>query len=169
MKSEILRFVAGGVLALVSTYIGLMVKRGYAEKVKFYKDLVEFCGVFKGELSFSMPTVTDFCTKYVKDKKGKWVDVVKEYQTDLTTKGKFDRDLDKWEVLHLKKEEKSEILHFLHGIGKTSLTEQISFVDKCNSAFASRLKQAEEDMKKKGSMYFKLFALLGVALLVILG
>ena len=85
MKSEILRFVAGGVLALVSTYIGLMVKRGYGEKVKFYKDLVEFCGVFKGELSFSMPTVTDFCTKYVKDKKGKvYTD---EIGLNITAKG----------------------------------------------------------------------------------
>ena len=92
-----------------------------------------------------------------------------QYIADLQKEGKFSRDVENWTIAHLKKEEKSEVLTFLNGLGKTPTKEQISFVEKGEEIFKARLKNAEENEKKKGNMFFKLFVLLGVALMVIVG
>lgn len=167
--NEIARLVAGGILALVSAYLGYMVKSTFKEKVNFYKDMTALCDSFKRELSFSKPTLTAFLTGHIKDKKGKSADLVCEYLTALKEKGKFEKDLDKWDFAHLKRDEKQELLFFFNGLGTTALKEQLSHLDKCEMTFKSRQAQKEDELKKKGNMYFKLFVLFGIALLVILG
>lgn len=167
--SDFLRLIAGGILALVSSYIGLLVKNGYKENTRLFKDLVDFADGFKRELSFEKTSVIDFCTTFKEGKKSKISDLLDQYIADLQKEGKFSRDVEHWTLAHLKKEEKSEVLTFLNGLGKTPTKEQISFVEKGEEIFKARLKNAEENEKKKGNMFFKLFVLLGVALMVIVG
>ena len=88
---------------------------------------------------------------------------------ELKRVGQFSRDIEKWEVAHLKKDEKQELLAFLSELGKSPTGEQISLAEKCGESFRARLIKAQELEKKKGNMYFKLFVLLGVALMVIVG
>ena len=167
--SDFLRLIAGGLLALVSSYIGILVKNGYKEKTRIYKDLVLFTEEFKRDLSFQKTALTDFCTSFADGKKSKIKELLQEYVDELKKAGQFSRDADKWSLAHLKKDEKEEVLTFLNGLGKTPTAEQISFVERSGERFKERLKQAEENEKKKGNMFFKLFVLLGIALMVIVG
>lgn len=166
---DFLRLIAGGLLALVSSYIGLLVKNGYKENTRLFKDLVAFADEFKRELSFEKTSLISFCTAFKEGKKSKITELLDQYIVELKSEGQFSRDVDKWTLAHLKKEEKSEVLTFLNGLGKTPAKEQIAFVEKNESLFKTRLKQAEENEKKKGNMFFKLFVLLGIALMVIVG
>lgn len=166
---DFLRLIAGGILALVSSYIGILVKRGYKENTALYKDLVEFVDLFKRELSYQKPTLIDFCTNFSQGKKSKIAILLEEYVAELKRVGQFSRDIEKWEVAHLKKDEKQELLAFLSELGKSPTGEQISLAEKCGESFRARLIKAQELEKKKGNMYFKLFVLLGVALMVIVG
>ena len=166
--SDILRIVAGGLLALISSYIGLLVKRGYAEKVAFYKGMADFLSELKSDLSLMKTPITEFVDKYTAGRKGKAVCLVKEYATDLKTNGKFDRDLDKWDCCHLNRVEKEEILGLFASLGKTDLKEQKLIIDKYEKAMKDRLNRAEDNLKKKGNMYFKLLVLLGIAIMVVL-
>ena len=167
--SDFLRLIAGGIIALVSSYVGILVKNGYKDNTKLYKDLIEFCDLYKGELSYEKATLIDIISRFCANKKGKTADIFKEYAKDMQSSGQFFRDVEKWNVAHLKKEQKQEILDFLNGLGKSGTTEQMSFVNKHLESFSKRKKQAEEDEKKKGNMFFKLFVLLGIALMVIVG
>ena len=166
---DFLRLIAGGILALVSSYIGFMVKNGYKENTKLMKDLVFFCDEFKRELSYQKTSVIDFCNKFKKNKKSKICDLLEEFVSQLESAGQFSKDIDKWNLAHLKTQEKQEILTFFNGLGKTPTNEQISFVEKSGALFKERQKQGEENEKKKGNMFFKLFVLLGVAIMVIVG
>lgn len=160
---------AGGLLALVCSYIGILVKNGYKENTILYKDLTEFCDSFKRELTYQKTAVIDFCTNFAVGRKGKIKGLLDEYVDELKREGQFSRDSEKWTLAHLKKDEKQEVINFLSGLGKTPQNEQISFVEKSGELFKSRRTMAEEKEKKKGNMFFKLFVLLGVALMVILG
>jgi stage III sporulation protein AB len=166
---DFLRLIAGGILALVSSYIGVIVKNGYRENTKLIKDLVLFCEEFKRELSYQKTSVIDFCNKFKEGKKSKISDLIEEYVKQLESVGQFSMDIDKWNLAHLKNSEKQEVLAFLNGLGKSPTEEQISFVERNCALFKDRQKQAEENEKKKGNMFFKLFVLLGVAIMVIVG
>lgn len=48
--SEILRLVAGGLLALIACYIGVLIKRRYAKRVTFFKSACEFSSCLATEL-----------------------------------------------------------------------------------------------------------------------
>lgn len=166
--ADFLRLIAGGILALVSSYIGLLVKKGYKENTAIYKGLKEFCDQFKTELTYEKTAVIDFCSKFSKGQRAV-ADLINEYTASLQKEGQFQRDVEKWELAHLKREEKQEIVTFFNGLGKSPTKEQLAFVEKYGELFKSRLANAIEQEKKKGNMYFKLFVLLGVALMVIVG
>ena len=166
--ADFLRLIAGGILALVSSYIGLLVKKGYKENTAIYKGLKEFCDQFKTELTYEKTAVIDFCRKFSKGQRAV-SDLINEYTASLQKEGQFQRDVEKWELAHLKSEEKQEIVTFFNGLGKSPTKEQLAFVEKYGELFKSRLANAIEQEKKKGNMYFKLFVLLGVALMVIVG
>ncbi len=168
MTADVLRVIAGGILALVSSYIGYLVKKSYGDKVTFFKDMTEFVESLKRDMTFLRTPITTFCDIYVKDKKGKAAELIREYSTELKLKGKFDREVDKWDFAHLKRDEKEELICFFSTLGKTPIGEQLSLLEKSRDGFRSREQMASEELKKKGNMYFKLFALLGVALMVIL-
>ena len=166
--ADFLRLIAGGILALVSSYIGLLVKKGYKENTAIYKGLKEFCDQFKTELTYEKTAVIDFCGKFSKGQRDV-TDLINEYTASLQKEGQFQRDVEKWELAHLKREEKQEIVTFFNGLGKSPTKEQLAFVEKYGELFNSRLANAIEQEKKRGNMYFKLFVLLGVALMVIVG
>ena len=154
---------------MVCSYIGVLVKNGYKENTKLYKDLVQFCDNFKQELSYQKTALIDFCVGFSKEKKSKIADLLDEYVNELKKEGVFSKNVDDWNIAHLKRGEKQDLLTFLGGLGKTPTNEQISFVEKSAEMFKSRLRNAEEEEKKKGNMFFKLFVLLGIALMVIVG
>ncbi|MBO7222473.1 MAG: stage III sporulation protein AB [Clostridia bacterium] len=166
--ADFLRLIAGGILALVSSYIGLLFKKGYKENTAIYKGLKEFCDQFKTELTYEKTAVIDFCSKFSKGQRGV-TDLINEYTASLQKEGQFHRDVENWELAHLKDDEKQEIVTFFNGLGKSPTKEQLAFVEKYGELFKSRLANAIEQEKKKGNMYFKLFVLLGVALMVIVG
>jgi stage III sporulation protein AB len=166
--SDILRVIAGGILALISAYIGLLIKRGYSEKVQFYKGIVEFLGELRMDLAIMQTPLTQFVDNFVAGRKGKSVDLLKEYVADLKDKGRFVRDLERWDCAHLSRVEKEEVLHLFQSLGKTDLKEQKALVDNYERGMQDRQKKAADNLKKKGSTYFKLLVLLGIAIMVVL-
>lgn len=165
---DVFRVVAGGLLALISSYIGLLIKRGYAQKVDFFKGMAEFLREFRNEITLMKTPLTEFVPRYVEGRKGQAVDLIKEYVTELNSKGKFERDVEKWDYAHMSRGEKEEVLHLFQSLGKSDLNEQKVIVDNFEKAIQNRQNIAEENLKKKGATYFKLLVLLGIAIMVVL-
>lgn len=164
---DAVRLIAGGLLALISSYVGLQIKRRYAEREKFYADMTEFCAVLKSDVGYTKKPLPAVISDFCEGRKGECAALLTAYVAELKTKGTFKRDVKEWDVAHLKLEEKKSLLNFLNGLGKTALAEQLALGAKGEAEFGAAREKCVEETKRLGGMYFKLLVLLGIALLII--
>lgn len=160
MSAEIARLIGGGLLALISCYIGLLIKRRYKARERFYKSAIDFCLTLDEELSMRKTPIPEICKRFIDGRNGVFEDIVKEWQSVGVDGGELKEKL-------LKSDEVNEMQAFFNTLGKTDLREQIEHVDYYQKAFERRRVECEEQSKKLGNMYFKLFALLGIAIILI--
>lgn len=157
-----LKLIGGGLLALVSSYIGLLVKRRYAEREKCYVRLCDFIAYARGELTSKMTTVPEICLAFAGENRDEVSDILRNFATGLRQGRK-----NEIRSTRLKEDEIKEISAFLNGLGVSSLGEQIAYIDAHSKTFQSKCETCKSDSKRLGNMYFKLFVLLGVALMVV--
>jgi len=166
--SDVLRLIAGGLLALICCYIGLLVKRRYRDRVAFYKSACEYVRTMSSELSLNKTAIPDIASKFVLDRKGEFESVLTQCMTLLKDGKNLGYAIEHVNIPKLKSAEKKEVLSFICGNGKSALGDQLSYVAYHKDLFEQKLKKCEEENKKLGGMYFKLFVLLGIALMLIL-
>ena len=157
--AEILRLVAGGLIALVCAYIGLIVKRRYKSRERIYTDARDYFVYFERELVGFKTTLPEINAKYAKQKAGEFSDFLIKYYAKTEQKNALSA---------LKKEEKSLMEEALSGLGKTSFEEQIKYLKRWQSEYSEKAEKAATDNKKYGGMYFKLCVLLGIAAIILL-
>ncbi len=152
---------------MVCAYIGVIIKRRYQSRERFYSDAAEFTSAVSTQLGFKKTPLPEVFSSFSAGRKGEFVDMLGEYMTAMSQKGEFVRDSEKWEVAHLKIEEKKEMIKFLSSLGKTSLSEQLSLLATSGKEFENKKAKCAEESKRLGGMYFKLLVLLGLAVLLI--
>lgn len=157
-----LKLIGGGLLALLSSYIGLLVKRRYLSREKFYARLCDFIGYTRRELTSKMTSIPEICLAFAGENKDDFSVALRGFATGLRS-GKSTS----FSPSHLKDDEAREVSVFLEGLGKSSLSEQIAYLDDRGVAFKQKLSSCADESKRLGGMYFKLFVLLGVALMVV--
>ncbi len=166
--SDILRLIAGGLLALICCYIGLLIKRRYRDRVIFYTSACEYARVMSRELTLNKTPIPEIAKKFAIGRSGEFEKALAQC-TALSCEGKsLEYALEHVNIAKLKADEKKEIVSFLCGGGKSALNDQLSFVAYHKDVFEQKHKKCEQDSKKLGGMYFKLCVLLGIAILLIL-
>ena len=164
MSASSARLIAGGLLALICCYIGLLIKRRYSARVKFFKSATDFCRMLQDELSMRKTPMPEICAKFLDGRKGQFED----YLSEWCEKAKTHEDVDKDKCRLLKNDETKDLTTFLCNLGKTDLKDQLSHVSHYEKCFEKKTDECEEQNKKTGSMYFKLCVLLGLAVILIL-
>lgn len=166
--SDILRLIAGGLLALICCYIGLLIKRRYRDRAVFYKSACEYVQVMSSELTLNKTPIPDIASRFTAGRKGEFEKALSEC-IDLKKQGKsFDYVFENVNISKLKSDEKKEVISFFCGDGKSALNDQLSFVEYYKDIFEKKRNKCEEESKKLGGMFFKLCALLGIAIMLIL-
>ncbi len=163
--SEILRLIGGGLLALICSYVGLLVKRRYKSREIFYTRAVAFCKTLNSEITLSKCAIPDIVSHFANDK-GEFDSTLKECIV-LSKSGK-EVMLDDIKCNILKSDEKRELSVFFNGLGKSTLQDQLSSIEGYRRAFEDRRSICAKEAKSLGSMYFKLAVLMGLALILIL-
>ena len=165
---DVLRLIAGGLLALVCCYIGLLIKRRYRDRAEFYKSASEYARAALSDLSLNKAAIPDIAKKFAMGRNGEFERVLTE-SVDIVREGKdLDYAFEKINVRVLKADEKKELLSFLCKGGKSALNDQLSFVGYYKDIFEQKQKKCEQESKKLGGTYFKLCVLLGLAIMLIL-
>lgn len=163
--SGVLKLIAGGLLALICCYIGILIKRRYKERENIYKSALKYAALLKSELSVKKTPFPAIAEEFCKTEKGEFSKTLFECVKRLSA-GNF--DLSDLSVAHLKPNESRELIACLKDFGGSSLDEQLALAAKLES-FASQMAQTcEKESKRLGNMYFRLFVLLGLAILIIL-
>ncbi len=166
--SDILRLIAGGLLALISCYFGLLIKRRYKSREDFYVRSVAFIKHLKSEISLKKTPIPDIVDNFINGQKGEFDRVLKESIAEIKDGKDYQTVYDKVGISILKAEEKKEIISFLCALGKSTLDDQLSLINSYNITFEQRRDKCAKDSKQLGSMYFKLCVLLGLAIILIL-
>ena len=156
---EILRLVAGGLIALVCAYVGVIIKKRFKSRQKFFEDARDYFAFFEREItSFKtpMPIVNE---KFATSKRGEFANFLKEY---------FDKTSQKKNNSPLKTDEKTMLEEALGGLGKSAYGEQLQYLKRWQGEYSKVAEKAAADNKKYGGMYFKLCVLLGIAVIILL-
>lgn len=164
--SEILRLVAGGLLALIACYVGLLIKRRYKSRAEYFKSACEFAKCATTELGMKKTPMPDVAENFLKGRSGDFEKTVETW-LDLARKGQTFA-YENASASILKNEEKKQIADFFSALGKTSLDDQLSHIGYYENMFESKRAKCEDESKKLGGMYFKLCVLLGIAIMLIL-
>lgn len=168
MTADILRLVAGGLLALVCCYAGVLIKRHYADREKFYTDAEAFAAYVSSELGFRKTTLPVLIAGFSEGKKGAFPEMLGRFTGALSLAGgQQGAAVSAADSLKLKPDEKKEMKEFLSALGRTALDDQLSSASHWKEVFAAKRSKCAEETKRLGGMYFKLAVLLGIALIVL--
>lgn len=169
MTGEILRLVAGGLLALICCYGGVLIKRYYADREKFYAEAEAFAAYLSSELGFRKTPLPTLICKFSEERKGAFSGVLKRFGAALSLGVAQDKAAtDAADGAKLRAEEKKQLKEFLSALGKTALSDQLEGAGRAQSEFAAKKAKCAEESKRLGGMYFKLAVLIGIALIVLL-
>lgn len=166
--SDVLRLIAGGLIALCLSYIGVLIKRRYAKRVEFFKSASDFIGVLTTELSMRKTPVPEIIQKFLQGRNGEFETALRAWQTSAKNGETRIAAFEKNVIPLLKTEEKKELFDFFDGMGKTMLDEQLAHAAYYAKRFEQAKTKCEEENKRLGGTCFKLCVLLGLAVLLIL-
>lgn len=158
--SEALRIVAGGLVALVCAYIGLLIKRRYKSREKFYEQAKDYFAFFEKELTFKKTPLPEINRQFANQNQGEFATMILQ-GTNVDTKK--DRSL-----AFLKMEEREQAYESMRGLGKSGYQEQLAYVKRWQAEFQDKASKCSQENKKYGGMYFKLCVLVGIALLILI-
>lgn len=164
MTAEIARLIAGGLLALICCYIGVLIKKKYTARVRFFKSATEFCSMLDDELSMRKTPIPEVITKFLDGRAGDFESYI-THRCNLSRGRNVDAD---YKCRLLKNDEAKDMDTFLSMLGKTDLKDQLSHVAHYEKVFEKKTEECSEQSKKNGSMYFKLCVLCGLAIILIL-
>lgn len=165
--SDILRLVAGGLLALICCYVGILIKKRYKEREKYYARALAFANTLSSEISLQKTPIPTIAQKFVGSEMGEFERTIEESMR-LLSMGEGDKIAESIGGNLLKTEEKTEMASFISGLGKTTVEDQVAMIRGYEKIFEDKRAKCAKECKNMGSMYFKLCVLLGLALILIL-
>lgn len=157
--SEVLRLVAGGLLAIASSYVGLIVKRRYKKRAEFFEQAKEYFVFFEKEMFYNKTPVPKINEEYERTSSDEFAEFLKAC---------FEGANDKKDKYFLKKEESERLRGALSGLGKSGYEEQKKYVARWKDEMTAFAEKTAAENKKYGGMYFKLCVLLGIAIVIVL-
>lgn len=166
--TDVLRLVAGGLIALCVSYVGLCIKRRYQKRAVFFKSATDFTSVLTTELVMRKTPMPEIVQKFLQGRQGEFENALAEWQSCAKNGDTRLAAFEKTAMPVLKTDEKKEILDFFDGMGKTMLDEQLAHVKYYQNMFEKAKAKCEDEAKRLGATYFKLCVLLGLAVMLIL-
>ena len=118
--SVILRIVAGGLVAIVCAYVGVLIKRRYKLREQFFADVADYLAFFEKELTFCKTPVPEVNAKFLKRGCGEFRNYLSAFCANQAD--------DKKGFTFLKKDERLMLGDALLGLDKSDYREQQSYV-----------------------------------------
>ena len=164
-----LNLLAGGILFLISAYIGLAVKRHFEKRRDFFKDAVEFVDTLTDEVSFLKTPLPQIIQRFGVDKKGDFRDALLTYAEHIGS-GKSTEFQPLSQALKLSRltdGERDIMLSFLAGLGKTDAKTQLAALKNYRARLESFREESQKKFKTTGLLAYKLGILVGIAIMII--
>lgn len=144
-----LKWIVSLIVIICSVYIGSLLKKSYKRRGKLFSDYERFICYCTERISTSLTPIDELKKAFLCDK---------DFQSLL--KG------DKCEIIS--KREYEELESFINGIGKSDCENTLSILSKEREHAHSLKEKGDDEIKKKGDLYFKLSIILGLAIALVI-
>ena len=149
--------------------LGYMFWRGYRARKVFFQNVLGFCDHLLVEISFSKSTIRTVIDKYGATYGKHFRAVLVGYQALLDDKQDITRErIDALLWAKLKHNERATVADFFYDLGRHGAAEEKLKIENKRAIFDGFFGDAVKALKKDGSIYLKLFILLGVGAVVLL-
>lgn len=163
-----LTLIAGALLMAAMSYTGIGVKRVYRIRRDIFVDAEEFSLYLGREIKSMKTPLNQLIPEYAAGKKGEFCKMLKKYMEGLKYGYKSTGDvLNDIKSIYLCASDNLIIAGFLFALGKNDLNTELTNIERNADIFAEKNSKYAEELNKKGNLYYKLFVLLGIALMII--
>ena len=151
-------------LFILIVYVGYGILSYYKKRRQFYEDLINFVNYLNTEIAFLktdlISLVENNCDKYHREMNC----ALQNYLKIL----KYGKGVVQNKISILKDDENLELDNFFNSLGKTNLQEQQVCIAHYKERFSQQKLATEQEIDKKGSVYFKLCIVLGLGVCIVL-
>lgn len=163
-----LSLIAGALLMAASAYFGIGVRRVYKIRYKLFADLTGFCDYMLREVRHLKTPLSELMDAYPTGKKGLSAEILKKYSDGLRFGyGSPSEVSDKIKSVYVGFDDTLAVAGFLYGLGKGDLETELANLERYRALFGEKTAFFENELKKKGEMYYKLSVLIGITLMII--
>lgn len=163
-----LEIIAGALLMTACAYGGVSIKRIFRIRRDTAAFFEEFVQLLKTEVRHLKTPVAQVIELYCAGKKGTGCDMLKKFLasradgvlTASELKGRI-------KSIYLSEADNMLIASFLFALGRYDYESELMLLERYSTQFTARKKTAEDELVKKGGMYYKLGVLMGLALMII--
>ena len=160
-----LTVVAGGLIFAAMTYLGIIVKNQYALRVKFLKYMLDFAGFMQREVTLYKTPISVVIGKFLSLKDNSKEKLLRGY---LEHKDKsYMKIYELTDCIYLKRADRQIITDFLVNMGKGNYSEEKKFIEQFIKDLEGLKSDAALSLGKDGTLFGRLLALVGIALMII--
>lgn len=156
-----MNFVAGILIVIACTYIGIGIDGYYKAKIAVLNEFVDFIGFACAEISFMKTGIADLLAKYAS--KG-----TKLSEALAGIKNPNELQFGMQTLVCLTASEKQLITDFIKGIATLDNSSQKAFAEQCKVRLTEYLGNLEKQRGAKGMLAKKLAPLVGLGIMIII-
>jgi hypothetical protein len=145
-------------------FIGLFIYCKSKMRVRFFADLLSFCGNLQTEVGFALMPVTQVIDVYRDGYSGHFRGVLSRYGDLVNSRCDITRERCRtcvWEGLT--EEEKNKVADFFYNLGRHGVGEEKNKIESAAAVFGGYKGAADEYLRAKASIALKILIIMGVA------
>lgn len=157
-------------IVILSGIVGILISKRLSQKVQFFDTICDFCDYLVSVLSFEQSKLPKIVADFCHDKNDSATVFLKSF---FASKNNFDLsngpnfvDINFPDYLNLT--EKSDLMNFLNGLGKSDCQTQIQAIKNYKQKFSKSLSRAKENSVKNGGLATKLSLGVGLILAIVI-
>lgn len=144
-----LKWIVSFIIIICATYIGTFLKKHFKRRATFYSDYEKFISFCYERISSSLTPIDELKGSFPSDK---------DFQAFL-----------RGERVDILSKKEKELLDFtIEQIGKRDCENTLSFLSKEREGALKLKEKSNEEVKKKGDLYFKLSIIVGLAIALVI-
>lgn len=141
----------------------------YKRRKNYYQNICDFCFYICSQIGYLKTDLIQLIQQKTSSYQKEFNYTLNAFKNSLVSK-KYQKEFENSlkTISILSQSEIEEIINFFNNLGKTNQSEQLSLIETYKQNFENRLKNANDEISKKGIVNLKLGILLAVTVFVIL-
>ena len=167
----VLRIIIYSFIFLSTSFIGILLSKRYANRVKELREFKNALNMFKTKMRFTyepIPEIFKEISKGVNSNIGSVFNIASNNMKLLTAGRAWELAIESTSMLNINDEDKKALQNLSKLLGRTDVQGQLSQIEITESILDEQISKAEIEKRKNEKMYRSLGVIIGLAIVIIL-